>query len=86
MCKIWFFFVVNWFLKIFFHPSLGPTGITREQHDKLRAQKQQYLEAKGKLEAQLLKLKEQREALKEDGAVHEDLIMKENAKLQVLNA
>jgi hypothetical protein len=34
------------------------------------------------LEAQLLKLKEQREALKEDGAVHEDLIMKENAKLQ----
>ena len=62
---------------------LGPTGITREQHDKLRAQKQQYLEAKGKLEAQLLKLKEQREALKEDGAVHEDLIMKENAKLQV---
>ena len=34
----------------------------------------------------MLKLKEQREALKEDGAVHEDLIMKENAKLQVLNA
>jgi hypothetical protein len=32
-----------------------------------------------------LKLKEQREALKEDGAVHEDLIMKENAKLQVLD-
>ena len=64
---------------------LGPTGITREQHDKLRAQKQQYLEAKGKLEAQLLKLKEQREALKEDGAVHEDLIMKENAKLQVMH-
>merc|ERR1712083_793961 len=62
--------------------STGPAGITREQHDKLRAQKQQYLEAKGKLEAQLLKLKEQREALKEDGAVHEDLIMKENAKLQ----
>ena len=74
------------FYKYFFLPYLGPTGITREQHDKLRAQKQQYLEAKGKLEAQLLKLKEQREALKEDGAVHEDLIMKENAKLQVLNA
>merc|ERR1712083_834230 len=42
----------------------------------------QYLDAKQKLEAQLLKLKEQREALKEDGAVHEDQIMKENAKLQ----
>ena len=79
-------FYFNWFKKIIFPLYLGPTGITREQHDKLRAQKQQYLEAKGKLEAQLLKLKEQREALKEDGAVHEDLIMKENAKLQVLNA
>ena len=64
--------------------DLGSVGITREQFDKLRGQKQQYLEAKQKLEAQLLKLKEQREALKEDGAVHEDVIMKENAKLQVI--
>ena len=62
--------------------QIGSGGITREQYEKLKAQKQQYHEAKQKLEAQLLKLKEQREALKEDGAVHEDLIMKENAKLQ----
>merc|ERR1712113_757990 len=62
--------------------STGSVGITREQFDKLRGQKQQYIEAKQKLEAQLLKLKEQREALKEDGAVHEDKIMKENHKLQ----
>ena len=58
-------------------------GITREQHDKLKAQQKQYYDAKEKLEAQLLKLKEQRETLKEDGAVHDDQIMKENAKLQV---
>jgi hypothetical protein len=32
---------------------------------------------------QLLKLKEQREALKVQGQKHEDTIMKENAKLQV---
>ena len=57
--------------------------MTKEQHDKLRTQQKQYLDAKDKLDAQLLKLKEQREALKEDGAVHEDHIMKENAKLQV---
>ena len=58
-------------------------GITREQHEKLKTQQKQYHDAKEKLEAQLLKLKEQREALKEDGAVHDDQIMKENAKLQV---
>ena len=58
-------------------------GITREQHEKLKAQQKQYHDAKEKLEAQLLKLKEQRETLKEDGAVHDDQIMKENAKLQV---
>jgi len=34
------------------------------------------------LEDQLLKLKEQREALKQQGQKHEDSIMKENAKLQ----
>ena len=54
-----------------------------EQRDKLQLQKEQYVDAKEKLEAQLLKLKEQREALKEGGAKHEDAIMKENAKLQV---
>ena len=59
------------------------SGITKEQHLKLKGQQKQYLDAKDKLEAQLLKLKEQREALKEDGAVHEDKIMKENHKLQV---
>jgi len=58
------------------------SGITKEQHLKLKGQQKQYLDAKDKLEAQLLKLKEQREALKEDGAVHEDKIMKENHKLQ----
>ena len=68
---------------LYFSFILGQSGITREQHEKWKKQKQQYLEAKEKLEAQLLRLKEQREALKEDGAVHEDQIMKENAKLQV---
>jgi uncharacterized protein YjbK len=43
------------------------------------------LDAKVKLETQLLKLKEQREALKDEGSVHDDKIMKENAKLQVNN-
>ena len=51
----------------------------------MKTQQKQYIDAKEKLEAQLLKLKEQREALKEDGAVHEDKIMKENHKLQVMN-
>ena len=36
-----------------------------------------------KLEDQLLKLKEEREDLKERGNRHEDKIMRENAKLQV---
>ena len=67
---------------IFKNVILG-SGITKEQHLKLKGQQKQYLDAKDKLEAQLLKLKEQREALKEDGAVHEDKIMKENHKLQV---
>lgn len=58
-------------------------GITKEQHDKLKDQQRAYLDARDKLEAQLLKLKEQREGLKEDGHVHDDQIMKENAKLQV---
>ena len=51
---------------------------------KLKTQQKQYVDAKEKLEAQLLKLKEQRESLKEEGAVHEDKIMKENHKLQVM--
>ena len=51
---------------------------------KLKTQQKQYVDAKEKLEAQLLKLKEQRESLKEEGAVHEDKIMKENHKLQVI--
>ncbi len=41
------------------------------------------MDASSKLDGQLLKLKEQREALKEGGAKHEDDIMKENARLQV---
>lgn len=45
-------------------------------------QKEQYERAAEKLEDQLLKLKEQREALKLQGQKHEDTIMKENAKLQ----
>ena len=69
------------FLKHKFNFIAG--GITRDQHEKLKAQQKQYHDAKEKLEAQLLKLKEQRETLKEDGAVHDDQIMKENAKLQV---
>ena len=48
-------------------------------------QKDQYLTAADRLEDQLLKLKEQREALKQQGQKHEDSIMKENAKLQVCN-
>ena len=47
-------------------------------------QQKQYLDAKLKLEDQLLKLKEEREALKERGNQHEDNIMRENAKLQVI--
>merc|ERR1712243_88863 len=43
---------------------------------------EQYERAAEKLEDQLLKLKEQREALKLQGQKHEDTIMKENAKLQ----
>ena len=46
-------------------------------------QKKQYIDAKLKLEDQLLKLKEEREDLKERGNKHEDKIMRENAKLQV---
>ena len=58
-------------------------GISSEQRGKLSEQKSQYGEARTKLEGQLLKLKEQREALKAGGAKHEDNIMKENARLQV---
>ena len=47
-------------------------------------QKKQYIDAKLKLEDQLLKLKEEREELKERGNKHEDKIMRENAKLQVI--
>merc|ERR1712066_589427 len=50
--------------------------------EKLLKQKDQYLTAADRLEDQLLKLKEQREALKQQGQKHEDSIMKENAKLQ----
>eukprot|EP00095_Tigriopus_kingsejongensis_P010405 maker-scaffold203_size261420-snap-gene-0.11 protein:Tk10405 transcript:maker-scaffold203_size261420-snap-gene-0.11-mRNA-1 annotation:"---NA---" len=49
---------------------------------KLQSQNAQYQEARDKLEDQLIKLKEQREALKEGGAKHEDIIMKENARIQ----
>ena len=48
-----------------------------------RYTEKQYVEAKMKLEDQLLKLKEEREDLKERGNRHEDKIMRENAKLQV---
>lgn len=57
--------------------------MSKEEHDKLKAQRQQYRDAMRKLEDQLMKLKEQREALKASGAKHEDLIMKENARFQV---
>lgn len=58
----------------------GP--LSPEQREKLVKQKEQYERAAEKLEDQLLKLKEQREALKLQGQKHEDTIMKENAKLQ----
>lgn len=58
--------------------------MTVEQRDKLKGQQTQYVDAKKKLEEQLLKLKEEREKLKDNGAKHEDKIMRENAKLQVL--
>jgi hypothetical protein len=41
------------------------------------------MEAQMKLEVQLLKLKQEREALKDRGAQHEDSVMKENAVIQV---
>ena len=59
-------------------------GITVEQREKLVNQKKQYIDAKLKLEDQLLKLKEEREDLKERGNKHEDKIMRDNAKLQVI--
>ncbi len=43
----------------------------------------QLMEAQMKLEVQLLKLKQEREALKDRGAQHEDSVMKENAVIQV---
>jgi len=49
---------------------------------KVRRQHATYVEAKVKLEGQLLKLKEQREVLKDAGQKHEDQDMRENAKLQ----
>ncbi len=58
-------------------------GITSEQRAKFKKQHSEYVEATGKLDDQLLKLKIQRESLKEGGAKHEDAIMKENARLQV---
>ena len=60
------------------------SGITVEQREKLVNQKKQYIDAKLKLEDQLLKLKEEREDLKERGNKHEDKIMRDNAKLQVI--
>ena len=53
--------------------------------EKLLKQREQYEVAAEKLEDQLLKLKEQREILKGQGHKHEDNIMKENAKLQVID-
>ncbi len=41
------------------------------------------MDTKMKMEFQLLKLKQGREALKDDGAKHEDHVMKENAVMQV---
>ena len=64
--------------------NLTLLGITLEQREKLMSQKKQYIDAKLKLEDQLLKLKEEREELKERGNKHEDKIMRENAKLQVI--
>lgn len=60
-----------------------PLELTHEQRSKFTDQKNQYEDGKAKLSNQLLKLKEQREALKDEGAKHEDVIMKENARLQV---
>ena len=64
--------------------NLTLLGITLEQREKLMSQKKQYIDAKLKLEDQLLKLKEEREELKERGNKHDDKIMRENAKLQVI--
>jgi len=58
----------------------GP--LSDDQRDKLLKQREQYEVAAEKLEDQLLKLKQNREALKSQGNKHEDNIMKENAKLQ----
>ena len=59
------------------------TNISEIDPVKVRRQHATYVEAKVKLEGQLLKLKEQREVLKDAGQKHEDQDMRENAKLQV---
>ncbi|TRY78371.1 hypothetical protein TCAL_08510 [Tigriopus californicus] len=63
-------------------PKSSEVVMSKDEHDKLKAQRQQYREAMRKLEDQLMKLKEQRETFKAGGAKHEDLIMKENARIQ----
>ena len=64
--------------------SYFSAGITAEQRKKYEEQRRQYADARQQLSEQLLKLKDQREALKDNGGKHEDPMMKDNARLQVL--
>ena len=49
----------------------------------MRQQRETYREQRAELSDKLLRLKEEREDMKEKGYKHEDELMKENAKLQV---
>ena len=80
----------SWQLEICIHNLRTPVNycnftinISEIDPVKVRRQHATYVEAKVKLEGQLLKLKEQREVLKDAGQKHEDQDMRENAKLQV---
>ena len=59
------------------------TAITFPEYKSYQDQVNLLMDGKIKLEFQLLKLKQDREVLKDQGAVHEDTIMKENANMQV---
>ena len=69
----------------FLRVALLFAGITAEQRERLRQQRETYREQRAKHSDQLLRLKEEREDMKEKGYKHEDELMKENAKLQVQN-
>ena len=59
------------------------TAITFPEYKSYQDQVNQLMDGKMKLEFHLLKLKQDREILKDQGAVHEDTIMKDNANMQV---